>query len=341
MQRRIETIVFISAIIAVLFFTHLYITFYGPASRGGCCLQTIEVERGAPFRRVAQKLKAKGIIRSERGFLFAAWLKGAERETKAGEYEFSPSMSPLMIIGMLKAGRVKGYTVTIPEGYTVGQIAALLAQRGLADKETFMLRAEDGSLVKALGLPGPGLEGYLFPDTYRLNKGMSVTEIIKVMARRFKDVYGEKFARLAKRRGLSTAEAVTLASIIEKETSDPSERALISSVFHNRLRRGIKLQSDPTVIYAIRAFDGNIRKRDLKIRSPYNTYTHYGLPPGPIANPGEDSISAAISPAKTKYLYFVSKNDGTHYFSESYKEHIKAVTRYQKRRHGRGRGKAD
>jgi len=195
MQRRIETIVFISAIIALLFFTHIYITFYGPASRGGCCLQTIEVERGAPFSRVAQKLKAKGIIRSERGFLFAAWIKGAERETKAGEYEFSPSMSPLTIIGMLKAGKVKGYTVTIPEGYTVGQIAALLAQRGLADKDVFMRRAEDGSLVKALGLPGPGLEGYLFPDTYRLNKGMSVTEIIKVMARRFKKIYGDLILR--------------------------------------------------------------------------------------------------------------------------------------------------
>ncbi len=337
MQRRIETIVFISALIATLLLTHIYITLYGPARQSDRGLKAVEVARGTPLRRVAGRLKAKGIIRSERGFLFVAWLKGAERDTKAGEYEFSPSMSPVTIIEMLKGGKVKGYTVTVPEGYTIRQIAALLARRGLADKEAFILRAEDGSLVKDLGLPGDSLEGYLFPDTYRLSKGMSVTEIIGIMTRRFKDVYKGKFSKLEKPRGMTLAEVITLASIIEKETSDPSERALISSVFHNRLTRGIKLQSDPTVIYAIKAFDGNIRKKDLRIKSSYNTYMHYGLPPGPIANPGEDSIRAAISPAETKYLYFVSKNDGTHYFSESYKEHLRAVERYQKRR-GRGAG---
>jgi len=337
MHRRIETIVFISAIILTLITTHLYITFYGPAVRGGEGeLTSIVVEKGAPFRRVADKLKAEGIISSERGFLFAAWLKGAERETKAGEYEFSPAMSPLAIIGMLKDGQVKQYTLTVPEGYTIRQIAGLLERKGLADKANFIALAKDVRLVKELGMPGAGLEGFLFPDTYRLSRGMSLTAIIEVMAGRFKEVYNKEFSRLAKKRGMSLIEVVTLASIIEKETSKSSERALISSVFHNRLRRGIKLQSDPTVIYAIRAFDGNIRKKDLKIKSAYNTYTHYGLPPGPIANPGREAIGAAISPAESKYLYFVSKNDGTHYFSSSYKEHARAVSKYQKHRKSRG-----
>ncbi len=331
MQSRLETIVFASAIIATLLLTHIYITFYGPAGRDRG-LKTVTVSRGAPLRLVAERLKAKGIIGSKNGFLFVAWLKGAERDTKAGEYEFSPSMSPVFIIDMLKRGEVKKYTITVPEGYTIRQIASLLESRGLADSSEFMARAGDHNLVKELGLPGKTLEGYLFPDTYRLRKGMSATEIIEVMARRFKAVYRGEFSRLAKRRGMALADVVTLASIIEKETSDPSERALISSVFHNRLSKGIKLQSDPTVIYAIRAFDGNIRKKDLKIRSPYNTYLHYGLPPGPIANPGKEAIRAAITPADTKYLYFVSKNDGTHYFSKTYKEHIRAVERYQKRR---------
>jgi len=335
MQRRLEAIVFASAIITTLLLTHLYITFYGPAGqdRG---LKAIRVERGAPLRRVAEKLKAKGIISSERGFLFTAWVRGAERNTQAGEYEFSPAMSPVTIIGMLKRGEVKGYRVTVPEGYTIRQIAALLERKGLAKSSEFITDAHESALVKELGLPGKSLEGYLFPDTYRLQKGMGATDIIRVMTSRFKAVYNGEFKRAAKRRGMSMAKVVTLASIIEKETNDPAERAVISSVFHNRLSRGIKLQSDPTVIYAISAFDGNIRRKDLKIKSPYNTYVNYGLPPGPIANPGRESIRAAIEPAKTKYLYFVSKNDGTHYFSRSYKEHTNAVNKYQKRR---GRGK--
>jgi len=331
MQRRTGTILFACLIILTLVITHLYITLYGPAGRD-LTLKPVTVSRGAPFRLVAGKLKAKGIIASERGFLFLAWLTGAERMTKAGEYEFSPSMSPLVIIGMLKDGKVKKYIVTVPEGYTIRQIAALLQGKGLGDKEAFITRAMDRGLAKKLGLPGPTLEGYLFPDTYRLQKGMSPAEIIEVMVRRFKDVYNGEFKDPARRRDMGLKQVVTLASIIEKETSDPSEREIISSVFHNRLKKGIKLQSDPTVIYAMEAFDGNIRKKDLKTKSPYNTYTHYGLPPGPIANPGKDAIRAAISPVDSKYLYFVSKNDGTHYFSRTYKEHINAVKRYQLRR---------
>ncbi|MFQ5480706.1 MAG: endolytic transglycosylase MltG [Thermodesulfobacteriota bacterium] len=337
MSKRLEKGLLFLVILFILLTTHLYITFYGPAARVKS-LVTIRVARGAPFIQVAEELRSAGVIASKGRFLFAARLMGAFKDTKAGEYELSPSMTPVTIIHILTRGEVKQYTVTIPEGYSVSDIAEVLSKKGLVRSDVFMARAWDANLVKKLKLPGPTFEGYLFPDTYRLRKNMSAEEIIEVMVRRFKEVYKKEFKRLARKRKLDMRSTVTLASIIEKETNTPSERPLISSVFHNRLRKKIKLQSDPTVIYAIRTvFNGNIRKKDLKVDSPYNTYIHYGLPPGPIANPGREAISAALSPAETKYLYFVSKNNGTHYFSSSYREHINAVNRYQKRRRGRAR----
>ncbi|MFQ5354121.1 MAG: endolytic transglycosylase MltG [Thermodesulfobacteriota bacterium] len=331
MSKRHEKGLIITAIFAILLSTHLYITFYGPAGRDDT-LKTIEVKRGASFGQVAERLSSAGIIASKTRFLFAARTMGAYTKTKAGVYALSANMSPVTIIGMLKRGEVKQYTITVPEGYTIRDIGGLLESSGLVAGEDFITSAADKGLADELGLPGPTLEGYLFPDTYRLHKGMSAREIISVMAERFKEVYSKELKRLARKKGLNMNKAVTLASIIEKETNAPSERPIISSVFHNRLKKGIRLQSDPTVIYAMRAFfNGNIRKKDLKIKSPYNTYINYGLPPGPIANPGRDAIMAAVSPADSKYLYFVSKNDGTHYFSSSYREHVNAVNRYQKR----------
>ncbi|MFQ5427973.1 MAG: endolytic transglycosylase MltG [Thermodesulfobacteriota bacterium] len=331
MTKRLERGFLVIAILAILLSTHLYITFYGPAGQDKT-LKAITIKRGASFGEVARQLNSAGLIASKGRFLFAARIMGAQRNTKAGEYELSAAMTPVMIIGILMRGESKQYTVTVPEGYAVRDIAALLEAKGLAVSEDFITRAADKTLVKKLKLPGPTLEGYLFPDTYRLRKDMTSLEIISVMANRFKEVYGREFKRLARKKGMDMKKAVTLGSIIEKETNAPPERPIISSVFHNRLNKGIRLQSDPTVIYAMRAFfDGNIRKKDLKIKSPYNTYLHYGLPPGPIANPGKEAIMAAISPADSEYLYFVSKNDGTHYFSRSYNEHVNAVNRYQKR----------
>ncbi len=338
MQRRTRFILGLAFIAFIIILSQLYISFYGPAGHDAT-LKTVIVARGAPFGAVARCLESEGLIRSRRGFIFAGWLMGAQRDTKAGEYAFSASMSPVEIIRMLKGGEVKKYILTVPEGYTVREIAGLLEKKGLATADAFVARALDPAFANRLGLPGPTLEGYLFPDTYSLKKGMSVDEIIGKMTRRFREVYDGELSGLASSRGMNPREVVTLASMIEKETSEPSERPIISSVFHNRLGRGVKLQSDPTVIYAIKAFDGNIRKKDLDIRSPYNTYTHYGLPPGPIANPGLESMRAALKPADTKYLYFVSKNDGTHYFSKTYREHEKAVERFQKRRRGKRAGK--
>ncbi len=329
MEKRTKKVILLCLILFFLIIIYFFYTsLYGTAGRD-TALQTITVERGAPFSTVARRLGERGLIRSQKKFMFAAWLLGAYREIQAGEYAFSPSMTPLAIIRMLKSGAVREYVITVPEGYTVREIGALLEKKGLTRADEFRALALKGGIASSLGLPGPTAEGYLFPDTYILRKGMSAREIMAKMAGRFKEVYERELRAEAEERGMNAREVVTLASMIEKETSDPSERALISSVFHNRLRRGIKLQSDPTVIYAIKAFDGNIRKKDLDIRSPYNTYLHYGLPPGPIANPGLASMRSAIEPADTDYLYFVSRNDGTHYFSRTYREHQRAVRRFQ------------
>ncbi len=329
MFRHLEKILVLSLAVAALAALHVYTILYTPASRDGAP-KTIMVPKGASFRVVAFSLQRAGVIRDADDFIFAAGLVGAYKKVQAGEYELNGSMTPREILKRLTTGRVKTYTVTIPEGYNLREIAEVLERKGLASKKEFLDKAGDRDLVASFGLEGPTFEGYLYPDTYSFTKGMSVEEIIKKMVGRFKEVYNADFARRAKRAGLTMREVVTLASIIEKETGVREERKLISSVFHNRLKRGIPLQSDPTVIYALEHFDGNLTKKDLLTNTPYNTYLRKGLPPGPIASPGWDSLDAAISPSKEDYLFFVSKNDGTHYFSKSLREHNRAVEIFQK-----------
>lgn len=328
MRKRLEKIAIVLAIIVLLAATHLYITFYTapssvPESR------TILIERGLSFRMIAERLESEGVVRNAESFSFAARLLGAYTKVKAGEYQFTTNMTPMEVLEYLVKGKVKRYMVTVPEGYSIKEIAVALEEAGLVQRDVFIARALDPSLAKSLGMAGPTLEGYLFPDTYVFSMGMSADEIIARMAERFRKVFAE-FEHEAEKKGMSVRKVVTLASIIEKETGAPSERDLISAVFHNRLKRGIRLQSDPTVIYGIPAFDGNIKKQHLAMKSPYNTYVNFGLPPGPIANPGKDSLSAALRPARADYLYFVSKNDGTHQFSKSLKEHNRAVNQFQR-----------
>ena len=292
----------------------------------------VVVPRGAPFTLVAQQLEEAGIVRSARDFSYLASWKRADRRVKAGEYHFSQPVRPLAVLDKLVRGEMVQYRLTIPEGYTVREIGVLLEEQGLAVGAEFVAKARDGALVASMGFKGVSLEGYLFPDTYRFTKGLPVEEIIAIMVERFKEVYGEVVAERAAHFGFSQQEVVTLASIIEKETGKKEERRHISAVFHNRLRRGIALQSDPTVIYGIKDFDGNLTRNHLRTRTPYNTYRMRGLPPGPIANPGKGALAAAVEPVVGDYLYFVSKNDGTHYFSRSLKEHNRAVDKYQKSR---------
>lgn len=328
MRKRLVKIGIVLAVIVLLAATHLYITFYTPPSSTPES-RIIIIERGLSFRMIADRLESAGVVRDADSFSLAARILGAYTKVKAGEYEFTTNMTPVEVLEYLVKGRIKRYVVTVPEGYSIREIALTLEEAGLVQRDVFIARALDPTLARSLGMAGPTLEGYLFPDTYIFNKGMSADEMIARMAERFRQVFAE-FESEAESKGMSTRKVITLASIIEKETGAPSERDLISAVFHNRLKKGIRLQSDPTVIYGIPAFDGNIKKQHLVMKSPYNTYVNFGLPPGPIANPGKESISAALRPARADYLYFVSKNDGTHQFSKSLQEHNRAVNQFQR-----------
>jgi UPF0755 protein len=321
----------LAAIILIILVTHSYIRLFTPPATDERDV-SIVIPKGASFSLIAINLQNAGVIRDARGFSFLASLKGAYRRVKAGEYIFNTSMRPLNVLNKLLNGETKRYKITIPEGRNIREIAALLDRAGFVEKGEFVSKALDKGLAASMGVDGDTFEGYLFPDTYYLAKWMSAEEVIGKMVGRFREVYTEDVAKKAAELGLSQREVVTLASIIEKETGDPKERRPISAVFHNRLKRGMPLQSDPTVIYGISDFDGNLTKRHLRTRTSYNTYLFYGLPPGPIANPGEASIEAAVNPAKGGYLYFVSKNNGTHYFSKNLKDHNRAVSVYQKKR---------
>jgi UPF0755 protein len=288
------------------------------------------IPKGSTFKEVVHILDEDGILRSPTRFYLMARLMGVTGRVQAGEYELSTAMIPPLILHRLVTGDVVKYRVTIPEGYTVRQIALRLEDEGIIDdQEEFLSPAFSADFAAGLGIAGKSVEGYLFPDTYLFPKGVVPAEVLKTMVGKFKQVYGPDCSRRAAALGMTDREIVTLASIIEKETGVSEERPLISAVFYNRLKRGIPLCSDPTVIYGIAGFDGNLRKSDLEKRTPYNTYLKKGLPPGPISNPGRSSILAALYPAPVQYLYFVSRNDGSHQFSNTLREHNEAVWRYQ------------
>jgi len=293
---------------------------------------TIEIPKGANFSNIIDILEKKDLIKCKTSFYLLARLKDAPTNIRAGEYELSSSMSPSDIINKLIKGEIKGYQVPIPEGFNIHEIAARLASIELVNEETFIETASDPEFVSSLGIKGSSVEGYLFPDTYKFTKSMGAKKIIKHMVSRFRQKVTPYMIKRAKELGFTTGGFVTLASIVEKEGGPKEERELIAAVFRNRLKRGIKLQSDPTVIYGIKDFDGNIKRKDLREKTPYNTYKIDGLPPGPISNPGMDSLLAVLYPASVDYLYFVSKNNGSHYFSSDLTSHNNAVQKYQIKR---------
>ena len=243
-------------------------------------------------------------------------------------------MSPVTIFNVLTSGTIKTYSLTIPEGFTAEQIANTLGKTNLINKNEFAALVNDKEIAVSYNIDGQGLEGYLFPDTYLISRNMEARDLIDIMVKHFRRVFKEvtESRKFAASQSLSEREVVTLASIVEKETANPEERPVIASVFLNRLKRGMRLESDPTVIYGLEKFNGNLTRRDILTPTQYNTYIIYGLPPGPIANPGRESLMAVINPTITDYLYFVSKNNGSHYFSETLSEHNRAVVKYQKKR---------
>lgn len=292
------------------------------------------VKQGQGFSSVTAKLVRDKLIVSPEKFKILGAITGNDKRVKAGEYFLSASMSPGQIISMLKRGKVHLYKMTVPEGYNIYQVAEVVEKSGFGSKKEFVAAAKNAKLMDKNGLPDSAetFEGYLFPDTYSFPRGIRHEEIIRVMCERFRSVYKSEWTQRARKMGFTRHQIITLASIIEKETGDARERPVISSVFHNRLKKRMRLETDPTVIYGIKNFDGNITKKHLRERTPYNTYRIKGLPPGPIANPGIKSIEAALYPADTDYLFFVSKKDTTHQFSTNIRDHINSVRKYQLRK---------
>ena len=290
---------------------------------------TIDIPRGQSFNRVAELLHEKGLIAHPVKFKIIARYTGHDKTIKFGEYRLHPTMNPLEILSRFTAGDVLLHRVTIPEGFTFQEVAARLEKAELCEGDAFLAQATDPDFVRSLNIPGDTIEGYLFPDTYHFEKTPSPETIIMTMVSRFRRAFSPEWELRAIELGLNVHEIVTLASIIEKETGRAEERTIVSSVFHNRLEQGIPLGSDPTVIYGIEKFDGNITRKHLRAKTPYNTYVIAGLPPGPIASPGRAALEAALYPAKTDYLFFVAKPDRTHHFSLNYSEHSRAVQEYQ------------
>jgi UPF0755 protein len=290
----------------------------------------VVIPEGSTYQQVSTILKREHLVRSRWAFLLLGKTRDIDRKIRPGEYELDGSMAPKEILAKLLAGRVILHPVTIPEGYTLAQIAEVLATQNVTDTSEFTKLVRDRPFIATLGIDADSLEGYLFPETYSFPRGTKAKDVIKTMVDGLFHVWGSEFQAQAARLNLSLHQVLTLASVIEKETGAKDERELIAAVFHNRLRKKIPLQSDPTVIYGLPAFNGNIHKRDLSSLSPYNTYRVQGLPPGPIGSPGAHSLHAALFPAQASYLYFVSRNDGTHHFSSTLAEHNLAVEKYQK-----------
>lgn len=293
----------------------------------------ILVPRGRGVAQIARQLEAQGIISSATLFRWYVGFHYQPPSLKAGEYRFHEPLSLAEVARKLHEGRIFYHRVTVPEGLDMEETARIFVQAGFGELDSFQQVLQRGELIHDLDPEAANLEGYLFPETYFLTREMSEGEIVRTMLANFRHHWTEERRQRAQELNLSLRELVTLASLIEKETGLARERPLVSSVFHNRLKRNIPLACDPTVIYAIKQiklFDGVIRRSDLQLDSPYNTYLYAGLPPGPIANPGLESLDAALHPAPSDYLYFVSRNDGSHVFSTNYREHQLAVQRYQR-----------
>lgn len=292
-----------------------------------------EVKPGTSFGTIAEELEKQGLVRNASFFSVYARLKNERSKVKVGEYLLKTDMAPADILNVLISGKSIERSFTVSEGLNLYEISALYEKEGFGTRDAFWKLSHDKEFIKSLlGEERDSLEGYLFPETYKLTKYTTAKVLIANMVKRFLFVYNEAIPQ-GSLPGWTRNQIVTLASIIEKETGAPEERPLISSVFHNRLQKGMRLQTDPTVLYGkaekIGTFAINITRADLTTPTPYNTYTITGLPPGPIANPGREALAAAIAPKTSTYLYFVSQNNGTHIFSSDYESHNKAVKRFQ------------
>ena len=316
----------------------LYLSFLAPVDEGNAEVISFEVKKGWNLKNISRALEDKELLRNWYSmYILGLYFRrdkllpdGKTLVIHPGEYHLSRSLSPEQILDKFISGEVVYHEVTIPEGMTLNEIAQILSTTPLTtlDEAQSVIARKD--LFAKFQVPGASLEGYIFPETYRFTRPETAVDMItRMLVEGQKRITKEMYERAIKL-GLSMHQVLTLASVIEKETGDPSERKTISSVFHNRMRIGMPLQSDPTVIYGVPNFDGNLTREHLNTPSPYNTYLNPGLPPTPICSPGTASVEAALYPEDTDFLYFVAKGDGTHHFSPTYKEHKKAVNKYQR-----------
>ena len=315
----------IAAIIAALLFVTAG-AWYLNSSPSQMRDATFTVDYGESARVIARKLREGNLIRSSTLFTAASRVLG-RRSIRAGRYRIFAGTGTIEILRKLTRGDIMARRVTVPEGFNLYQIADRLEASSICDAGAFMKFASDDAFLRRVGIGATSAEGYLFPDTYVFPEGSDPRDVIAAMYKKMKKVIGE---RPAYGPGMSLHEMLTMASLVEKEAKVYTEREFIASVFYNRLRRGMKLDCDPTVRYAVKRFTGPIRVSDLKNDSPYNTYLHAGMPPTPICSPGRESILAAMNPKKTDFLYFVARNDGSHKFSKTLKEHNEAVRQYQR-----------
>lgn len=326
------------SVAALLLLTAGALGFYLLKGSGGGQSVDVVIPRGSSVAKVASTLEASGVIESALPFRYLLRFTGGSHKVRAGEFRFQRDMRPLAALRVLYFADPILHQVTVPEGWTARQIAQILAAKGLVDAEKFLAIALSPASAKKMGYSTPHLEGFLFPDTYNFSKVDGEERIVQTMVNRFKKAYA-RLEEETRAKGYTVEWLVTLASVVEKETGVDAERPVIASVFLNRLKKGMRLQSDPTTIYGIPNFNGNLTKKDLQTPTPYNTYTKSGLPIGPIANPGEAALTAVLRPAQTDYLYFVSTNNGSHTFAKTYTEHNRNVNYYQKGAGRRPQGK--
>lgn len=332
-KAKLAILVLLMVIALLIIFSILKIEqFKGPVEKNSSQYIVVEIKSNTGTSQIAQQLYDKGLIHNPTFFRLYVRNNGLDRSLKAGKYDLSPSMSLSEIVDRLQKGQVNLISFTIPEGLTLEQIAASLERQGVADAQVFLKLAETGEFIFPWldELPeGPlRFEGFLFPDTYKIPEGFSESNIIQMMLDRFKEVFTEEYEAKMKELGMNIVEVVTLASIIEREIRKPEEQVIASAVFHNRLNRNMRLESCATIQYALGEVKEVLLYSDLEIASPYNTYRNDGLPPGPIAAPGQGAIYAALNPSGDDYLFFVAKPDGSHHFSRTFKEHEQAKSKY-------------
>ena len=294
--------------------------------------QFVTIEPGSGTRAIGQRLIDSGVIRDEVTFRAALWRSGRARGLQAGEFRFDQAMTPAEVVDKIARGDVYNRKITFPEGLTIREMARIYEQQGFGKAAAFLEAAGDPAAIRDIDPEATDLEGYLFPETYSVPRDTTAAKLVGLMVGRFRQLFTADMRQAALALELTPREAVALASLVEEETAEPSERPIVAAVYLNRLKIGMGMQADPTVIYALQRagrYDGNLRRDDLSFDSPYNTYRYPGLPPGPIASPGLASLQAAVAPAKVDYLYFVSRNDGSHVFARTLVEHNENVRQYQ------------